>query len=131
MNPQLYSTAEQHVPSKPSEVDATKYIELLSDERVREILAALGDDPLTTSELADRTTLPISTLYRRLAALSDTHLVEESVRLHPNGKHSTQYARSPCNISVSVSEEITVSIEPGDSSKPTLRNPGPDHTRRH
>ena len=111
MNAELYASSEHVRPDRSRDVDAVTCLGLLTNERSQEILAAIGDDRLTAGELADRTTVPVSTLYRHLAALVDAELLDESVRLQPDGRHTAQYARAVREIVVSVADDITVRIE--------------------
>lgn len=85
-------------------------LELLGNPTARTILTHLGRGPLTARELADRTTVALSTTYRYLEVLAVTGLVEESVRLDPAGRHASQYARNVGDFVVPLTDDFTVSV---------------------
>lgn len=111
MNAQLQTITDTCASPRTTDVDPTTYLGLLTSDRARQILGALDDEPLTTAELADRTSIPLSTLYRQLSTMADALLLEESIRLQPGGHPTTQYARTTCEIVVSIADDITVSIQ--------------------
>lgn len=84
----------------PDRTDAT--LEALTDPACREILRAL-DEPKTASALADACSVSSSTLYRKLDDLVAAELAEERIVLEPDYTHSTRYAAT--------FEEITLSID--------------------
>jgi DNA-binding transcriptional ArsR family regulator len=86
--------------------DPAKLFSLLDNDGVRAVLSALGDAPSTAGELADRCEIPQSSLYRYLGELAETHLVSESVRLDPNGKHSAEYSLAVNDLAISISPEF-------------------------
>ncbi len=111
MNAELYAAPEHAGPGRTPDVDPVACLGLLTNERSQEILGTLGDERLTAGEIADRTTVPVSTLYRHLTALADAELLDESVRLRPDGRHTAQYARAARDIVLSIGDDITVRIE--------------------
>ncbi|MFB6106279.1 MAG: helix-turn-helix domain-containing protein [Halobacteriaceae archaeon] len=108
MSPALARTRR---PDRAPDIDPATLIDLLDNESTRRILSALGTDPLTARELASRTDLPLSTLYRRLGELKTTCLVEESLRLNPGGQHAAQYARGPCDVVITIDDGVTVRVD--------------------
>lgn len=97
-------------PARPTDLPPTRCLDLLGNDTTQRVLTALGEEPLTASELADRTNLPASTLYRQLSELKETCFVEESVRVQPGGHHAAQYARAAREIVISVADDIAVSV---------------------
>lgn len=94
--------------SETSQVEAL--LGALEDEDCRAILEATTDDSLTASELSEACDLPLSTAYRKLELLTETGLLEEQLRLSPDGKHTSEYVRSVDDIHVSIESDIELSI---------------------
>lgn len=84
--------------------------DLLENPRARTLLTVVGEAPMTVNEIAARTDIPVSTIYRQLGELADAGLVEKSIRLDPNGQHSTQYARRVSDISISIADGFAVQV---------------------
>lgn len=92
------------------ETDPQEVLDILDSRRCRALLGALGEGSFTASELAERLDIPRSTLYRYLNRLVGADLVEESLRLNPNGHHRNEYARRVTDIVVSLSDDDGLSV---------------------
>jgi len=91
---------------------AHELLSALDDDDCRAMLDATDDRALTASELADRTEVPLSTVYRKLDRLTAVGLLEERTRFRKSGNHSTEYVRAADDVDVSLAGggvEITVS----------------------
>jgi DNA-binding transcriptional ArsR family regulator len=81
----------------------------LDDGACREIIAVL-EEPLTVHEIAEETDRPLSTTYRKLDALTEAGLVEETA----GGRHRTsRYVANLDRISIGFGEdnELRVDVE--------------------
>lgn len=64
---------------------------LLDDEYARTILAETSQEPLSASELAERSDASLATITRRLDDLEAADLVAEQTRPRADGHHDTVY----------------------------------------
>ncbi len=87
-------------------------LDALDDPACRRIIMELND-PMTARELADKTDIPLSTLYRKVDMLSDASLVRELTEIREDGHHTSRYrlAVESVNISLTDDQEFDVSIE--------------------
>ncbi|MFC7074775.1 ArsR/SmtB family transcription factor [Halovenus rubra] len=99
------------------EYDAESLLELLGDEYTQQVLAALGDNSLTGSELIDCTGVSKATAYRRLDDLQDAGIVESALHIDPGGHHCEQYRLAV--------DELAISFGP-DGFDVTIDNPETD-----
>lgn len=81
--------------AEPAEV-----FDLLGDEYARNILAHANHEPMTALELADACDAHHSTIYRRIEQLQSFDLLDEQVRVDPDGHHATTYTTRLERISV-------------------------------
>lgn len=93
------------------DVDAEKVLDALDDPSCRAILESTGCEPMSASEIATACEIPQSTTYRKLKLLTDAGLLEERVRVRPNGKHISEYVHGFEDIVVSVSAEGGLTME--------------------
>jgi len=84
--------------------DTPTVLEALSDPDCRAIVRSIGQ-PRTAREVATTCDLPLSTAYRKLDALEETPLVEQTYRLRQQGKHPQQYQRRADSLLVRLPEE--------------------------
>ncbi|MFC7134748.1 MULTISPECIES: helix-turn-helix domain-containing protein [Salinibaculum] len=92
--------------------ESSPVFDALSDADCRAIIRAIGR-PLTAREVATRCDLPLSTAYRKLDALQETPLVEQTYRLRERGKHPQQYQRSADSLLVRFPDErVEVTVVP-------------------
>lgn len=65
-------------------------LDALDDPAARTIIAHL-EEPMTAQQLTDVCDIPESTLYRKLALLSEASLLTERQTIRPDGQHMTRY----------------------------------------
>lgn len=66
-------------------------LELLGEERVRQILAATSREPLSVKELSEECDVALSTIYRRVEEMVAENLLVERTRIEPDGSHHSVY----------------------------------------
>jgi predicted ArsR family transcriptional regulator len=76
--------------SNSTDVDLELVLSVLEDEGSRDLLLAAGQYR-AAQELANKTGIPPSTVYRKLDRLSEATLVDERTQVRSDGKHTTQY----------------------------------------
>lgn len=85
-------------------------LEALDDEDCRAILRATSE-PMTAPELSDACDVPRSTVYRKLELLTDASLLRERETITPGGGRTTEYERDVDDVTISVGDELSVSID--------------------
>ena len=63
------------------------YFQILSDQFCMGIISSIIDKPKTAVEIAKTTTIPISTVYRRLQFLQEHKILKTSGGLNKDGKY--------------------------------------------
>ena len=63
------------------------YFQILSDQFCMGIISSIIDNPKTAVEIAKATTIPISTVYRRLQFLQEHKMLKTSGGLNKDGKY--------------------------------------------
>lgn len=98
--------ADTDVPSLQTILDAVE------DPAARTIIAHL-EEPMTASQLAAACDIPESTLYRKLALLSEASLLTEHATIRPDGQHTTQYrvAFDSIHLQLTETQEFEVAID--------------------
>lgn len=86
-------------------IDPEAALGALSDPDCRDVLAATTGEARTAGELMEGCDIPRSTLYRKIEQLTDAGLLEEGVRLGPNGGHASEYRRTVERLTVSLSTD--------------------------
>lgn len=86
---------------------------LLGDPTSREILRATKTEPRSASELETRCDASLSSIYRKIDALSNAGLVDERIRITKSGKHTTEYVSLVERVELSLSQEgsFTVTVD--------------------
>lgn len=86
-------------------------VDALDDPDCRTIIRVL-EEPMTASEIADATDIPLSTTYRKLSLLSDASLLEEGTEIRADGHHTTIYlvAFDAVRLALDDQREFEVSI---------------------
>lgn len=87
-------------------IEAEAALDALNDPDCRTLLEATTEVALTARELIERCGIPRSTTYRKVEQLTEAGLLEEEVRISPDGKHASEYRRA--------FEDIVVSISPSE-----------------
>lgn len=99
------SSPRGYAPTGETEPDVSTVLDALDDESCREILAVIGDEPLSAAEIHETADLPRSTTYRKLELLADAGLVAETLDIRRSGHHTTRYSRACDNVVVGWGEE--------------------------
>lgn len=104
----------------PNDVDADAALAALNDEGCRCILVAAEREPRTARELSESCDLPMSTAYRKLELLTTASLLEERLRIRPDGNHVSEYASRSLSVRLGLSADgVEVSLgSPGDAGQP-------------
>lgn len=104
-----WATMTDDVNDKP---EFETVVELLDDEFAREILAFTSTEPMTVTEISDRSEAAPSTLYRRVERLQEAELLVEQSRIRSDGHHDTVYAAALEHVQISLANgEFTVRID--------------------
>ena len=96
--------ADEETPELQAVLDA------LDDEDCRAIVSVL-EEPLTASEISDRSGVPLSTTYRKLELLTEASLLHEGVEVRPDGQHASRYSVSFEDVVISLDEQRTFEVE--------------------
>lgn len=100
-----------------NESPGAELLELLSDEYVRRLLAALEGAPRPACDLVRRCDMSKSTIYRRLNRLQEHGLVSTHTEIDPDGHHRKVYEARLERVTVEpVDEDPTVRIVIDDRS---------------
>ncbi|WP_435181595.1 helix-turn-helix domain-containing protein [Halorussus sp. AFM4] len=70
--------------------DLQAVLDALDDPDCRAIVRQL-DEPMTASEISEATDIPLSTVYRKLDALTEASLLSELTEVRSDGHHTTRY----------------------------------------
>lgn len=84
-------------------------LDALDDPACQAVLEQL-DRPRSARQLADLCDVPESTMYRKLALLSDASLVEEQTQVRADGRHTTQYVRNFDAVRISLDDEGQIEV---------------------
>ena len=71
--------------------ELTTVLDALDDDDCRRIVSVL-EEPMTASEIAEASGVPLSTTYRKLDILTESSLLYEGVEVRSDGQHSSRYA---------------------------------------
>jgi DNA-binding transcriptional ArsR family regulator len=85
-------------------------LDALDDEDCRQIVSVL-DEPMTASDIADESGVPLSTTYRKLELLTEASLLHEGVEVRPDGQHASRYSVSFEDVVISLDEQRTFEVE--------------------
>lgn len=83
----------------------------LADTDARAILAATEAEPRSVAELVDHCEIPTATAYRKIDDLVETGLLEERVRIRPQGRNVSEYVLGVKAITVTLDRPDT---DPGE-----------------
>ena len=96
--------------SDPRAVDPETVLAALEDPDCRALLEATADEALTAGELIERCGVPRSTTYRKLDRLTEAGLLEESIRISPDGKHANEYRRTFDDVTISLNDRESATV---------------------
>lgn len=96
------------------EAQVQTVLDALHDDDCRAVLDATTEEALSANELSSACGLSLSTTYRKLDVLTEAGLLEERTRIHPDGKHASEYRRAVEDVVVSAGVdggfELTISM---------------------
>jgi DNA-binding transcriptional ArsR family regulator len=93
-------------------------LDALDDPGCRAILRETVE-PMTANELIDACDIPKSTLYRKLELLSSASLIREQDTINPGGGRLTYYEQAFDNVTISMDDVGTFSVEVDRPSQST------------
>lgn len=79
-------------------------LELLGQERVREILAATSRERLSAKELSEECGVALSTIYRRADEMVEHDLLVERTRIEADGSHHAVYEANVDLVAVEIED---------------------------
>ncbi|WP_336134686.1 ArsR/SmtB family transcription factor [Natronomonas amylolytica] len=86
-------------------------LELLGEERVRQILAATSREPLSAKDLSDECDVAPSTIYRRVEEMIAHDLLVEQTQVESDGSHHSVYEANIDHLDVDIDDgTIDVSV---------------------
>lgn len=97
-------------------------LELLDDDHVRAVLAAVTETERTAREIVDVVESSRATVYRRLNDLEAAGLVEVGMQFDDDGHHRELYRAVPSQITVSIGSE-GVALESVECADPAGSSP--------
>lgn len=89
---------------------ADELLELLGEQRVRQILAATSREPLSAKELSEECSVALSTIYRRVEDMVATDLLVEQTQIEADGSHHSVYRANINHVDIDV-EEGTIDVK--------------------
>ncbi|WP_254546993.1 winged helix-turn-helix domain-containing protein [Halomarina pelagica] len=99
--------------SDPRADDAPRFqdvLDALDDPDCRAIVEQLRE-PMTASELAEASGVPLSTTYRKLDLLTDAALLDERLEIRPNGRHRARYVVAFDEVRITLTDDRTLDAE--------------------
>jgi len=88
------------------------YLQILSDQFCMGIISSIIDGPKTAVEIAKATSIPISTVYRRLQFLQENKMLKTSGGLNKDGKYFVYLSKLKTASTYFDGSEIWVSVTP-------------------
>jgi len=85
-------------------------LDALDDEDCRDIVTVL-EEPMTASDIAEKSDVPLSTTYRKLELLTEASLLHEGVEVRPDGQHASRYSVSFEDVVISLDEHRTLEVD--------------------
>ena len=79
-------------------------LELLGQERVRQILAATSREPMSAKALSSECEVARSTIYRRVEDMLDSDLLVERTRIESDGSHHSVYEANVDHLDVDIED---------------------------
>lgn len=84
-------------------------LELLGEERVRQILTATSREPLSAKELSEECGVAPSTIYRRVEDMVAHDLLVERTQIEADGSHHSVYEANVDHLDIDI-EDGTIDI---------------------
>jgi DNA-binding transcriptional ArsR family regulator len=112
MSPAVSATLKRRSESRDDEWVRTEHeldelLSVLEDSDCRAVLEATGEEPLSAKEIGERCSIPSSTVYRKVDRLTEARLLEESLRIHRSGKHTSEYSRRVEGVALTIGDNGT------------------------
>lgn len=85
-------------------------LDALDDPDCRTIVSVL-DEPMTASEIAEVSDIPLSTTYRKLERLTEAALLVEGTEIRPDGQHASTYAVDFETVVIALTEQREFEVE--------------------
>lgn len=85
--------------------DLQAVLQAFEDPDCRAIMEAARDEWLTVEEIEASCDLPSSTAYRKVNALVEADLLEESLRIRDSGAHVSTYACAVDDVTLTVGDQ--------------------------
>jgi DNA-binding transcriptional ArsR family regulator len=79
-------------------------LDALDDPACRTIVSVL-EEPMTASEIAAASDIPLSTTYRKIERLTEAALLTEGTEIRPDGQHASTYAVDFEEVVITVTED--------------------------
>ena len=93
------------------EVAVEQFLTQLDDDVNRTFLSMMSSTWHTAQELSAATETPLSTTYRKLGTLDGVGLLDQRLRVCPNGNHPEEYRAKPLLLTFTIGEEGGVAID--------------------
>lgn len=87
--------------------DDTQVLSAIADADCRSILLATAEAPRTVPEIVEYCGIPTVTAYRKVNYLANTGLLEETMRIQPNGRNASAYTLNVASIRVGIAGDST------------------------
>jgi DNA-binding transcriptional ArsR family regulator len=84
--------------------DIQEVLDALDDPDCRAIVSVL-EEPMTASEIAEASDIPLSTTYRKIDLLEEAQLVYEGTEIRPDGQHASTYEVDFEEVVIALTEE--------------------------
>lgn len=81
-------------------------LDLLGEQRVRQILAATSREPLSAKELSEECDVALSTIYRRVEDMVDHDLLVERTQIEADGSHHSVYEANVDHLDIDIEDGI-------------------------
>ena len=88
------------------------YLQILSDQFCMGIISSIIDGPKTAVDIAKTTSIPISTVYRRLQFLQENKMLKTSGGLNKDGKYFVYLSKLKPASTYFDGSEIWISVTP-------------------
>ncbi len=89
---------------------ADDLLELLGQQRVRQILAATSRDPKSAKELGEECDVALSTIYRRVEEMIESDLLVERTRIESDGSHHSVYEANVDHLDIDI-DDGTIDVD--------------------
>lgn len=86
-------------------------LELLGEERVRQVLTATSREAMSAKELSEECDVALSTIYRRVEEMTDHDLLVERTQIEADGSHHSVYEANVDHLDIDIDDgQIDVDV---------------------